>query len=82
MNEEKNVGTLLLFLILGWLAGAWIAKLLEPVQALSFLTASTVLKWSPQADLDIISYDITIHLKLCLLSLAGIITAVWLYRRL
>ncbi|MFD1904589.1 hypothetical protein ACFSQ7_11750 [Paenibacillus rhizoplanae] len=35
-EEEKNVGTLLLFLILGWLAGAWIAKLLEPVQALSF----------------------------------------------
>ncbi|MHA6533578.1 DUF4321 domain-containing protein [Paenibacillus sp. BAC0078] len=80
--KKKNVGILLLFLILGWLAGAWIAKLLEPVRALSFLTTSTVLKWSPQADLDIISYDITIHLKLCLLSLAGIIIALWLYRRL
>lgn len=80
--KKKNVGTLLLFLILGWLAGAWSAKLLEPVKALSFLTTSTVLKWSPQADLDIITYDITIQLKLCLLSLAGIITAVWLYRRL
>ncbi|WP_019908977.1 DUF4321 domain-containing protein [Paenibacillus sp. HW567] len=80
--KKKNVGILLLFLILGWLAGAWIAKLLEPVRALSFLTTSTILKWSPQADLDIISYDITIHLKLCLLSLAGIITALWLYRRL
>ncbi|AIQ54401.1 DUF4321 domain-containing protein [Paenibacillus sp. FSL R7-0331] len=80
--KKKNVGTLLLFLILGWLAGAWIAKLLEPVKALSLLTASTVLKWSPQADLDIITYDITIHLKLNLLSLAGMITAVWLYRRL
>jgi hypothetical protein len=80
--KKKNVGTLLLFLILGWLAGAWIAKALAPVKVLSFLTATTVLKWSPQADLDIITYDITIHLKLCLLSLAGMITAVWLYRRL
>lgn len=80
--KKKNVGTLLLFLILGWLAGAWIAKALASVKVLSFLTASTVLKWSPQADLDIITYDITIHLKLSLLSLAGMITAVWLYRRL
>ncbi|WP_151736505.1 DUF4321 domain-containing protein ['Paenibacillus yunnanensis' Narsing Rao et al. 2020] len=80
--KKKNVGTLLLFLILGWLAGAWIAKLLAPVEALSFLTASTMIQWSPQADLDIITYDITIQLKLCLLSLAGIIAAAWLYRRL
>lgn len=80
--KKKNVGTMLLFLILGWLAGAWIAKLLLPVKALSFLTASTILRWSPQADLDIITYDITIQLKLCLLSLAGIITALWLYRRM
>ncbi|AHV98560.1 DUF4321 domain-containing protein [Paenibacillus sp. 7124] len=79
--KKKNVGTLLLFLILGWLAGSWIARLLQPVKALSFLTKSTLIKWSPQADLDIISYDITIRLKLCLLSLAGIIIAVWLYRR-
>lgn len=80
--KKKNVGTLLLFLILGWLAGAWIAKLLEPVQSLSFLTATKMLSWSPRADLDIITYDITIEFKLGLLSLAGIITALWLYRRL
>ncbi|MFC3750633.1 DUF4321 domain-containing protein [Paenibacillus sp. GCM10012306] len=79
--KKKNVGILLLFLILGWLTGAWIAKLLEPVKALSFLTKSTVLKWSPQADFDIISYDITIQFKLGILSLLGIIIAVWLYRR-
>ncbi|MWV46728.1 DUF4321 domain-containing protein [Paenibacillus sp. HJL G12] len=79
---KKNIGILLLFILLGWLAGAWIAKALEPVQALSFLTASTPIKWSPQANLDIISYDITIQMKLSLLSLIGIIVSVWLYRRL
>ncbi|AKG35878.1 DUF4321 domain-containing protein [Paenibacillus durus] len=78
---KKNIGMLLLYLILGWLVGAWAAKLLQPVKALSFLTKSTLIKWSPQADLDILSYDVTIQLKLCILSLIGIIIAVWLYRR-
>ncbi|QWU15094.1 protein of unknown function [Paenibacillus sophorae] len=79
--KKRNIGMLLLYLILGWLVGAWVAKLLQPVKALSFLTKSTLIKWSPQADLDIISYDVTIQLKLCMLSLIGIIIAVWLYRR-
>lgn len=81
MMKKRNIGMLLLYLILGWLVGAWVAKLLQPVKALSFLTKSTLIKWSPQADLDIISYDVTIQLKLCMLSLIGIIIAVWLYRR-
>ncbi|AIQ65157.1 membrane protein [Paenibacillus stellifer] len=79
--KRKNAGILVLYIILGWLAGAWVAKLLEPVKSLSFLTKSTLIKWSPQADLDILMYDVTIQLKLCILSLAGIIVAVWLYRR-
>ncbi|WP_025688042.1 DUF4321 domain-containing protein [Paenibacillus zanthoxyli] len=79
--KKRNIGMLLLYLILGWLVGAWAAKLLQPVKALSFLTKSTLIKWSPQADLDIFSYDVTIQLKLCMLSLIGIIIAVWLYRR-
>lgn len=79
---KKNVGMLLLFLLLGWLVGAWIAIALEPVQSLSFLTASKVIKWSPQADLNIISYDFTIQMKLCLLSLLTMIISVWLYRKL
>ncbi|GAB6991411.1 DUF4321 domain-containing protein [Paenibacillus pini] len=79
---KKNIGILLLFLLLGWLTGAWIAKALEPVQALSFLTTSTMIKWSPHANLDILVYDFTIQMKLSLLSLIGIIVSVWLYRRL
>lgn len=71
-----------MFILLGWLTGTWIAKLLLPVKALSFLTTSKMLEWSPEANLDIIHYDINIEFKLCLLGLIGIITAVWLYRRL
>lgn len=79
---KRNVGMLILFLLLGWLVGAWIAMALEPVQSLSFLTASKVITWSPQADLNIISYDFTIRMKLCLLSLISMIISVWLYRKL
>ncbi|KAA9000401.1 DUF4321 domain-containing protein [Paenibacillus spiritus] len=79
--KKKNAGTLILFIILGWLAGAWASRLLEPVQGLEFLTRSKMLEWNPRADLDIIAYDIAIRFKLGLLSLAGIIAAVWLYRR-
>lgn len=71
-----------MFLLLGWLTGTWIAKALQPVKALSFLTASTPITWSPRANFDIIRYDITIEFEICLLGLIGIITAIWLYRRL
>jgi|AraplaL_Cvi_mTSA_1032052.scaffolds.fasta_scaffold15381_2 hypothetical protein len=79
---KKNFGMLLLFLLLGWMAGAWIAKALQPVKAVAFLTKATTIRWSPQADLDIISYDISLQFQMSLLSLIGMIAAVWLYRRL
>ncbi|WP_046215712.1 DUF4321 domain-containing protein [Paenibacillus wulumuqiensis] len=79
---KKNAGTLILFLLLGWLIGEWIATLLEPVAILSFLTKSTTIDWSPSANLNIIRYNIELHLKLSLLSLLGVVAAIWLYRRL
>ncbi|MDP4095667.1 DUF4321 domain-containing protein [Paenibacillus sp. P96] len=79
---KKNVGVLTLFILLGWLIGAWIAKALQSFSGLSFLTRATAISWSPRADLDIISYNITVQLQMSLLSLIGIIAAVWLYRRL
>lgn len=79
---KKNAGMLILFLLLGWLAGAWIAKALQPVKYLSFLTHPTTISWSPKANLDIISYNLTLQLEMSLLSLIGIIAAFWLYRRL
>ncbi|MFB5678522.1 DUF4321 domain-containing protein [Paenibacillus terreus] len=79
---KKNAGMFTLFILLGWLVGAWIAKALQSVSVLAFLTKATSISWSPKADLDIISYNITIQLQMSLLSLIGIIAAVWLYRRL
>lgn len=79
---KKNAGMLILFLLLGWFIGAWIATLLEPVAILSFLTKSTTIDWNPSANLDIIRYNIEIHFKMSLLSLIGIVASIWLYRKL
>ncbi len=79
---KKNAGTLILFLLLGWLLGTWVSTLLEPVTMLSFLTKSTTIDWSPNANLNIIRYNIDLHLKMSLLSLIGVIVSIWLYRKL
>lgn len=79
---KKNAGMLILFLLLGWFIGAWVATLLEPVAILSFLTKSTTIDWNPSANLDIIRYNIEIHFKMSLLSLIGIVASIWLYRKL
>jgi hypothetical protein len=79
---KKNAGTLILFLLLGWLLGAWVSTLLEPVTMISFLTKSTTIDWSPSANLNIIRYNIDLHLKMSLLSLLGVIASIWLYRKL
>ncbi|MEK5061521.1 hypothetical protein BK126_24595 [Paenibacillus sp. FSL H7-0326] len=79
---KKNFGIFILFLLLGWLIGASISKGLEQFEALSFLTNATTISWSPKANFDIISYRLNIQLKISLLSLLGVVFAIWLYRKL
>jgi hypothetical protein len=79
---KKNNWVLLLFLLIGLLTGSLLSQALQDVQALSFLTKSTSIAWEPSADLDVIQYDFKIRFKLSLLSVAGLIAAFWLYRRL
>ncbi|MWC28744.1 DUF4321 domain-containing protein [Paenibacillus sp. MMS18-CY102] len=79
---KKNGWTLLLFIVLGLLSGALVAKWLKKVSGLSFLTNTSKITWSPDADLYVFSYDLTIRLELSLLSILGVIAAIWLYRKL
>ncbi|MFD0871230.1 Uncharacterised protein [Chlamydia abortus] len=79
---KKNMFTLILFLLVGLIAAAIVTQLLAPVQALSFLTKSADIVWQPKADLQIIKYDLYIQIKLNLISILGIILAVWIYRKL
>lgn len=79
---KKNNGILLLFLLVGMITGSLLAHALRDVSAISFLTQSTTFAWEPKADLDVLKYDFTIQLKLSLLSVAGLVAAFWLYRRL
>lgn len=79
---KKNIWILLLFILIGLLTGALLSRWLEPVPGLSFLTKTSSIEWSPAADLLVFSYDLTIQIQISLLSLVGVIVAIWLYRRM
>ncbi|MFC5700508.1 DUF4321 domain-containing protein [Cohnella faecalis] len=79
---KKNGWILFLFILLGLLAGALVSRWLEEVPGLSFLTRVTRVNWSPAADLAVISYDFKLSINLSLLSIAGAIAAIWMYRKM
>jgi hypothetical protein len=79
---KKNTLTLILFIVLGLLAGSIISQLLDPVKELAFLTRSADISWHPKADLQILKYDLYFQVKLNLISLLGLICAIWIYRKL
>lgn len=79
---KKNGWILFVFILIGLLAGALVAKWLKDVPGLSFLTNTMAVSWSPQADLAVISYDLTLQINITLLSIIGAIVSIWLYRRM
>ncbi|QGQ95389.1 DUF4321 domain-containing protein [Paenibacillus psychroresistens] len=79
---KKTNLTLIIFIVLGLLAGTIIAELLTPVSSLAFLTKSAQMNWHPKADLQILKYDLDIQVKLNLISILCAIGAIWIYRRM
>lgn len=79
---RKSKWTFVLFLILGLVAAAILTQLIVSVPSLTFLTKSAELKWQPKADLQVIKYEIALQIKLNLLSILGIASAIWLHRKL
>ncbi|MBB3109896.1 uncharacterized protein YneF (UPF0154 family) [Paenibacillus phyllosphaerae] len=79
---KKNFWMLLLFIVLGLLTGTLVARWLEPVPGLAFLTRTSQVSWSPAADLLVLSYDLTIKIDISLISIIGLIIAIWLYRKM
>ncbi|SDT29813.1 protein of unknown function [Paenibacillaceae bacterium GAS479] len=79
---KKNGWTLLLFAVLGLLAGALADRWLKEVPSLSALTRSAELQWSPAADLGVLSYKLDLTLNFSIVSLVCLILAFWLYRKL
>ncbi|WP_040950138.1 DUF4321 domain-containing protein [Gorillibacterium massiliense] len=70
------------FLILGIITGAVLTAVLDPVQGISFLTRSAVINWKPSADLNVLTFNINITIRMNLLSVACMITSIWLYRKM
>lgn len=79
---RKNTWTLLLFLIVGLLLGSILGEILGQVNGLEFLTRTSQIRWEPAADLKVIQYDLSLSVKLNLISILGLLAAVWLYRKL
>jgi hypothetical protein len=79
---KKNTLTLILFILIGLLAASIISRLLEPVDGLAFLLKTSDISWQPRADLQFLKYDFSFQVKLNLISLLGIVGAVWIYRKL
>ncbi|MFX3634911.1 MAG: DUF4321 domain-containing protein [Candidatus Pristimantibacillus sp.] len=79
---KKNGWILLLFIVLGLLAGALVAHWLEPVAGISFLTKAIEVSWSPAVDLYVLSFDLSVHLAISMCSIIGVVIALWLYRKI
>ncbi|MEV5025867.1 DUF4321 domain-containing protein [Paenibacillus sp. LPE1-1-1.1] len=79
---KKNGWILLIFIILGLIAGALVAQWLAPVSGISFLTKPIETTWSPAIDLYVLSFNLTLHLQLSLFSIIGACLAIWLYRKM
>jgi len=78
---KKNGWVLFLFIVLGLLAGALVAEWLASVPGISFLTNPIQTVWSPSIDLYVMSFDLTLRIKISLLSIVGAIAAIWIYRK-
>jgi hypothetical protein len=79
---KKNRWLLVLFVVIGLVAGSLVARWLEQVPALDFLTETAPIVWSPAADLIVVAFDLTVRLDISLLSILGVVLAIWLYRRM
>ncbi|OUM96095.1 MAG: hypothetical protein A9Z00_07055 [Thermobacillus sp. ZCTH02-B1] len=79
---KKHRWLLVFFVVVGMLAGSLAAQSLEQVPALKFLTDTVPIVWSPAVDLAVVAFDFTLRLDISLLSILGIVLAIWLYRRL
>lgn len=79
---KKNNWTLILFLVIGLLAGTIVGEMLSQVHGLSALTKAAEITWQPKADLQVIKYDINLRVRLNIVSILGLIGGFWLYKKL
>ncbi|MCU6711088.1 DUF4321 domain-containing protein [Paenibacillus sp. J5C_2022] len=79
---KKSGWTLLLFVILGLLAGALLSHWLESVPGTAFLTKPIEATISPAIDLYVLDFAMNLDIRISLLSIIGAVIAIWLYRKL
>ena len=78
---KKSKWVLLLYVVLGLLAGSLVSYWLDAVPGLSFLTKAISLDWNPSFDLHIISFSLNLGVSISLMSIIGACIALWLYKK-
>lgn len=81
MNKKRG-WLLIIFLLLGCLAGVILTEFLSTVPALDLLTKTAQVTWEPKADFQWLKYDLLIQVKLNFTMLITMIIAVLLYRKI
>ena len=79
---RKSKWTLTLLILLGLLAGSLVSYWLDAVPGLSFLTNAITTNWSPSFDFHVIALDLSVQINISLLSIIGMVLAIWWYRKL
>ncbi|MFD2116482.1 DUF4321 domain-containing protein [Paenibacillus yanchengensis] len=79
---KKNGWILFIFIVFGLLAGALIAKWLEPLQGIAFLTKSLEAQMAPKLDLYVMQLNFDLSIQISMLSIVGGLLAIWLYKKL
>lgn len=78
---KKSKWLLVLYVILGLLAGSLVSYWLDAVPGLSFLTNAINLGWYPNFNLHVISFSMNVDIKISLMSIVGACIGLWLYKK-
>jgi hypothetical protein len=79
---KKNNLTLVIFLLVGLMAGTIIGDLLSTSEFLQTIFQNYNLSWNPSADFIFIDFKFAVNLNMNVLSFVGLACAFWLHRKL
>jgi hypothetical protein len=79
---KKNNLTLVIFLLVGLLAGTIVGDLLSSFEFLQTIFQNYNLSWNPSANLIFIDFNLAVTFHVNLLSFIGLACGFWMHRKL
>lgn len=78
---KKNNWTLVILIISGLLTGTLLAHAVSVWSGWEWLAQGMPFQWHPKADFGFLAYDLALNIQLNIGSIAGVVVAVWMFRR-